>query len=330
MTVQITLIGLGQVGASIGLALKKRGTDVHIVGHDKRGGIAKAAQKAGAVDAFKYNLPDSVRDAGIVILALPLAEVRETLEIIAPDLREGALILDTAPAKGAVESWARELIPQGRFYIGLSPSIHPNYLQETKQGLDAAHADLFEKGVMAVTAPPDIPENIFELTMNLIAILGSMPLVMDTAEADGLVGKVQILPQLAAAALLDTTLNQAGWQEAKKLSGRPYAAVTSGFAYHDDAPSLREFALGNRENMVRLLNDYITSLITLRDEIETEDRDALSKRLENSWEGRSNWELDRFRADWLDTGGEEIDMPTFGKQLNHMLFGASDRDRKKR
>jgi len=330
MTVQITIVGLGQIGASIGLALKKRGTDVHLVGNDKRGGIGKAAKDTGAVDTFKYNLPDSVRNAGIVILALPLAEIRETLEIIAPDLREGALILDTAPAKGTVESWVRELIPDGRFYIGLCPSIHPNYLQETEQGVDAARADLFEKGVMAVTAPPNTPGNVFDLTLNLIAILGSMPLVMDTAEADGLLGRVQILPQLAAAALLDTTLNQSGWQEAKKLSGRPYAAVTSGFAYHDDAPSLREFALGNRENMVRLLNDYITSLIALRDEIEAEDRDALSKRLENAWEGRSNWELDRFRADWLDTGGEKIDVPTFGKQLNHMLFGASDRDRIKK
>ena len=142
MTVQITIVGLGQIGTSIGLALKKRGTDVHLVGHDKRGGIGKEAKKAGAVDTFKYNLPDSVRDAGIVILALPLAEVRETLEIIGPDLREGALVLDTAPAKGTVESWARELIPQGRFYIGLSPSIHPNYLQETEQGLDAAQFPL--------------------------------------------------------------------------------------------------------------------------------------------------------------------------------------------
>ena len=117
MPVQITIIGLGQIGASIGLALKSRGANVTIVGHDRDSRAAKAAQDAGAVDNYKYNLPDSVRNAGIVILALPFAEVRETLKVIAPDLPEGSLVLDTALSKGTIESWVKELIPQGRFYV---------------------------------------------------------------------------------------------------------------------------------------------------------------------------------------------------------------------
>jgi len=330
MPVQITIIGLGQIGTSIGLTLKKRGANVHIVGHDKDASVAKAAQKAGAVDAFKYNLPDSVREAGIVIIATPFSEVRETLELIAPDLQEGTLVLDTALSKGTAASWAEELIPQGRFYVGLFPAIHPEYLHDSAQGVDAAHENLFEKGVIVVAAPAGTPENIFTLTADFISVLGAMPLVMDTTEADGLVGKMQVLPQLAAAALLDTTFEQPGWAEAKKISGRPYAAVTAGFAQHDDASSLREFALENRENMVRLLNDYIMSLINLRDEIEASDRDALTKRLNKAWEGRIHWEGERFAADWLDMVGEKIDVPTFGKQLNQMFFGSSDRDRIKR
>lgn len=330
MTVQITIIGLGQIGTSIGLTLKKRGANVHIVGHDKNAGTAKAAQKAGAVDTFKYNLPDSVREAGIVIIATPLSEVRETLELIAPDLQEGALILDTALSKGTVASWVEELIPQGRFYVGLFPSIHPEYLQDSKQGVEAAHADLFEKGVIVLTAPAGTPENIFNLTTNFISLLGAMPLVMDTTEADGLVGKMQVLPQLAAAALLDATFEQPGWVEARKVSGRPYATVTAGFSQHDDAPSLRDFALENRENMVRLLNAYIMSLANLRDEIEANDRDALTKRLDKAWEGRIHWEADRFSADWLDMADEKINVPTFSKQLSQMFFGSSDRDRVKR
>ncbi|HSM71176.1 MAG TPA: prephenate dehydrogenase [Anaerolineales bacterium] len=327
MPVQITIIGLGQIGASIGLALKERGTDVHIVGNDKNSHTAKTAKKIGAVDAFKYNLPDSVRDAGIVILALPLGEVRETLEVIAPDLQEGALVLDASLSKGTFVSWAEELIPQGRFYMGLFPAIHPEYLNDTKTGVEAARADLFEKGVMVITAPATAPANIFDLTANLITILGSMPLVMDAVEADGLIGKIQVLPQLAAAALLNTTLDQPGWVEAKKISGRPYAAVTAGLADHDDAPSLREYALGNRENTVRLLNEYITSLIELRDEIETSDSDALAKRLNDAWEGRDDWLNDRFAAKWLDRSSDKMDVPAFGRQLSHMFFGSSDRDR---
>jgi len=329
MPVQITIIGLGQVGTSIGLALKKRGADVFLVGHDKDISSAKTAEKAGAVDTFKYNLPSSVKDAQIVVLALPFAEVRETLKLIAPDLPEGSLVLDTALSKGTVASWAGELIPQGRFYVGLTPAIHPEHLHETEHGVKAAHANLFEKSVIVVTAPIGTPGEIFNLTTDFITILGAMPLVMDTVEADGLTGKVHVLPQLAAAALLDATLDQPGWQEARKLTGRPYAGVTAAFAYHDDGASLRDFALENRENTVRLLNEYITSLVNLRDEIEANDRDALARRLDNAWEGRIRWENERFAADWLDTGGQKIDVPTFGKQLNRMFFGTSARDRVK-
>lgn len=323
MSVQITIIGLGQIGSSLGLALKARGTNLHIVGHDKDSQTAKAAQKAGAVDAIKHNLPDSVREAGIVILALPFGEVRETLEVIAPDLQEGTLILDTAPAKTKIASWATELIPQGRFYVGLFPAIHPEYLHGTEFGVNAARADLFEKGVMVVTALPGTPGNVFDLTIELINLFGSLPLLMDTAEADGLLGKVQILPQLAAAALLDATLEQPGWQEAKKLAGRPYATVTAGLAYHDDAMSLREAALEDRENVVRLLNSYITSLLNMRDEIEANDREALTKRLEGAWGGRIRWFDERIEAEWLNKETQKIDAPSFGERVNQMLFGST-------
>jgi len=329
MPVQITIIGLGQIGASIGLALKARGASVHIVGNDKDTQAGKAAQKAGAVDDFKYNLPDSVRDAKIVILALPFGEVRETLEVIAPDLQEGTLILDTAPSKGTVAAWVNELIPQGRFYVGLAPAIHPDYLHGVDYGLKAARADLFEKGLMAVTAPPGTPGNVFNLSTDLITLLGSLPLLMDTAEADGVLGTVQILPQLAAAALLDATLDKPGWQETKKLAGRPYAAVTSGLAYHDDAVSLREAALENRANVVRLLNSYIASLISLRDEIDSKDRDALGKRLGNAWAGRVRWFDERLEADWLNKEGQKIDALSFGDRINQMLFGSSIAERVK-
>lgn len=330
MPVQITIIGLGQIGASIGLALKARGASVTLVGHDKDARTAKAAQQAGAVDTWKYNLPDSVRDARIVILAVPFAEVRGTLEVIAPDLQEGTLVLDTALSKGTVAAWANELVPQGRFYVGLFPAIHPDRLHGIDYGVSAASADLFEKSVTVVTAPYGTPENVFKLTTDFISLLGSLPLLMDTAEADGLLGKVQVLPQLAAAALLDATLDQPGWLEARKLAARPYAVMTSAFGYHDDAVSLREAALENRENMVRLLNSYISSLLQLRDELEDGDRDALGTRLENAWSGRIRWFEERAEADWLNKEAQKIDAPSFGERVNQLLFGSALSDRSKR
>ncbi|RPJ24111.1 MAG: prephenate dehydrogenase [Chloroflexi bacterium] len=329
MSVQITIVGLGQIGASIGLALKAHNVDIHRVGHDKDAQAAKESQKVGAVDDVKYNLPASIRQAKIVILALPLAAIRETLEVIAPDLQEGTLLLDTAPAKATVEAWAKELLPPGRFYIGLTPAINPEYLHGTEFGVKAARSDLFEKGLMVVNVPVGTPENVFNLAMEFVNLLGAMPLLMDTAEADGVFSAMHVLPQLTAAALLHTTVDQPGWQEARKLAGRPYAMVTAGVAYHDDVLSLGEGALENRENIVRLLNAYVTSLIDLRDEIEANDRQAVMQRLEEALKGRIRWLDERSAAEWLKREAPEIDAPSFGERVNQMFLGGILTDRQK-
>jgi prephenate dehydrogenase len=330
MTAQITIIGLGQIGASIGLALKAHNLDVRLVGHDKDVETAKEAQRLSAVDDVKYNLPASVREARIIILALPFAGVRQTLEVITPDLQEGTLILDTAPAKATVAAWAKELLPPGRFYIGLTPAINPNYLHGTDFGVKSARADLFDKGLMVVNAPVGTPENVFNIAMELVSLFGAVPLLMDTAEADGVFAAIHMLPQLASSALLDSTVDKPGWQEARKLAGRPYASVTSGSAYHDDVVSLRDSVLENRENVVRLLNTYISSLLRLRDEINENDRDALSERLEAALSGRIRWFDERLAADWLQREGPPVDVPTFGERVNQTLFGSMISERKPR
>jgi prephenate dehydrogenase len=322
MSVQVTIVGLGQIGSSIGLALKAHHVDVQRVGHDKNPQAAKDSQKAGAVDEVKYNLPASAGNANIVILALPLAAVRETLEVIAPDLQEGVLVLDTAPAKATVAAWARELLPPGRFYVGLTPAINPHYLRGSESGVKAARADLFEQGLIVVNAPPGTPSNVFELAMELVRLLGAMPLLMDTAETDGVFSAMHILPQLAASALLGATVDKPGWQEARKLAGRPYAAVTAGAAEYDEVASLRESALDNRETIVRLLNTYIASLLQLRDDIEAGDRQALTDRLQDAAKGHERWLNERMAADWLRTEAQPIDAPSFGSRVRQLFVGS--------
>jgi prephenate dehydrogenase len=327
MTIQITIVGLGQIGSSIGLALKARSLDIRIVGHDKDAETAKEAQKLGAVDDVKYNLPASVRDSRIVILALPFAGIQDTLEAIAPDLQEGCLVIDTAPSKATVAAWAGELLPPTRYYVGLSPAINPAYLHGTEFGVKAARADLFDKGLMAVNAPQGTPESVFNLCMELVTLFGATPLLMDSTEADGIFAAIHMLPQLASSALLEATVDKPGWQEARKLAGRPYASVTAGSAYHDDVQSLADAVLENRENVVRLLNAYLTALIELRDEIEVNDRGALEKRLEAAAGGRIRWLNERSVADWLQYERTPIDIPSFGERANQAFFGTALTDK---
>ena len=321
MSVQITIIGLGQVGTSIGLALAGQ-KNIKRVGHDKSYEVARAAQKAGAVDEIKVNLPSSVSDANVVILSLPFSEIRDTLRYIAQDLEEGTVILDTAPAKATVAAWVSELIPQRRYYIGLSPAAGAEYLHGIDLGVDSARADLFNKGLFLVNAPSGTPGEAVTLATDLVALLGAQVMFTDSVEADGLLASTHLLPQLAGAALLDATVTQPGWSEARKVAARPYATVTAALAYHDEAKSLGEAALANRENTVRVLDEYVSSLQTLRDRIAEGDDKSVSEFLESAVKARDLWFHERTQADWHNVQKrKEEESISFGEKFNQMFLG---------
>ena len=85
----------------------------------------------------------------------------------------------------------------------------------------------------------------------------------------------------------------------------------------------------NRENVVRLLNSYITSLLKLRDDIEDGNREAVGQWLDNAWSGRMHWFEERMDAEWLNKEAQKIDAPSFGDRINQMLFGSPVVDRVK-
>jgi prephenate dehydrogenase len=317
MTVQITIVGLGQIGASAGLALAEHKSLLHRVGHDKEPEVAKKAQKAGAVDEIKFNLPAAVREAKIVLLSLPMHEMRTTLETIAADLPEGAVVMDTAPVKEPVAKWAQEILPEGRYYVGLVPAINPRYLHRSETSVETAAADLFKDGLISLNALAGVPEEAVKLASDVIHLLGATPLYGDMVESDGLMTGVHIIPQLMAVALLDATVDQPGWNDARKLAGRPFATLTSAAAYQDGFEALTEAALLNQKNVTRVLDDVIDVLGDLRQDIAEGDRDGVSDRIERALKGRQRWLVERFSADWAE--GEKPDLSELPSLWERML-----------
>jgi prephenate dehydrogenase len=316
MTMQITIVGLGQIGASVGMALGRQKSVLHRVGYDRGPETAKAAQNKGAVDDVKYNLPAAVRGAQIVLLSLPVNEIRETLDVIAQNLSEGAVVMDTAPVKEAVASWAQEKLPRGRYYVGLVPAINPLHLHRIDLGVEAAVEDLFQDGVMMLDTLPVTPEEAVKLATDFVYLLGATPVFADMRETDGLMTGTHLVPQLMAAALLNAVVDQPGWSDARKLAGRPFAALTSALAYQDEIHSLSEAAMLNRENVARVLDVVIGSLQGLRNDIAEGKHEDVTERLELALDGRRRWLAERLQADWLE--GERSDvskLPNFWERF---------------
>ncbi len=328
MTVNITIIGLGRIGASMGLALAAHKDQVTVTGHDKTPIIAQAAKKIGAVDKVTYNLPASVEGADVVVLALPLDQVHDTLKIIAQDVREDAVILDTSPVKTTVAAWVKELLLPKRHYVGLTPAINSLYLEETPRGVDSAHADLFQHSLIAVSAPAGTAEAALKLAADFVTLLDASPYFADLAEVDGLMALAHLLPQLTAAALMDSALHQPGWDDIRKLAGPAFASIISPLSA-EAAGAMAEAVKHNRQNAVRVLDDAIAALSALREEMVAADVSALKKKLEAARKEHEKWLAERAKGDWLTGKFPRSEMPTSGDILKQQI-GALDKLVKRR
>lgn len=331
MTTQITIVGLGQIGASIGLALAEQEQVFQRIGHDIHLEAARRAQKMGAIDKVAINLPSAVREADLVILSVPADQLRETLEIIAQDLKENAVVMDTGPIKVSMSEWIKELLPDNRFYVGLVPSINPAYLYQEEIGIDAAHADLFQRGIMAIITPPNTSSDALQLASKLASLLGSDPLFVDPLEIDGLLAATHALPQLLAVTLLNATVSQPGWREARKIAGRAYADVSAASLHAGMADGLGGMTLHNRDNVVRVLDRAIASLLSLREAIEANDGEFLVKQLESAQQGYAEWLKERLAANWAFEGMPESVSKSSGRVdfLSRLLgSGVKRKDRK--
>jgi prephenate dehydrogenase len=327
MTIQLTIIGLGQIGASIGLALAEKGEMLQRVGHDRETRIARYAEQMGAVDRVEGNLSKAVRNADLVVLSLPVDQIREAMGLIAPDLPENCVVMDTGPIKEAVESWAEEILPPNRHYVGLTPVINPAYLHTADSGAVAARADLFRGGLMAIVAPARTESGAIKLAADLTRLLGASPLFADPLEMDGLMAATHLLPQLLAAGLLNATIDQPGWREGRKVAGKAYAEATGPIVHLDDARTLRESVLLNRENMLRVLDSTLAALQAIRGDIAEGNEAALHERLQRARSGREKWWGERETGNWMNGEIPSADLPDNPGFLGR-LFGTGWKSKK--
>ena len=110
---KIAIVGTGLIGTSLGLAIKQNMPKAAtVVGTDRDRGNSSEAQKMGALDKVENSLRSAVEGADIVVVATPVATIRDVFDAISPYLAEGCLVTDTGSSKAEVMRWAEERPPQ--------------------------------------------------------------------------------------------------------------------------------------------------------------------------------------------------------------------------
>ncbi|GAG20296.1 unnamed protein product, partial [marine sediment metagenome] len=140
MVRRVAIIGLGLIGGSIGLALKRTGPgETELVGYVRSPEAADKALRLAVVDRVEDDLRVAVDKADIVILATPVMAIKEILAQIGPHLPYGCVVTDTASTKAKVMEWAEEYLPPTVDFIGGHPMAGKEF-----SGIEAAEASLFE------------------------------------------------------------------------------------------------------------------------------------------------------------------------------------------
>lgn len=321
--ISIAILGLGRVGTSAGLALKRYSSKpdaAHrftVTGYSSVGAHLKAAQRLNAVHDTSRNVGQAVQGRDIVLLTMPYAEVEAVYQYIAQDLRPGSVIIDCSPLKEPSLGWAKKYLPPEVHMIGATPILNPAYLFEGTDDPERATPDLFENGKwLIVPGLTAIPEAI-DLGRDLAAILGAKSQFIDPGENDSLIAATENLPALLGLAYYLMLEKSQGWDDLQKLTNPAFGMLTRHlFDTHPD--DLRDQWMQNRANLVRYTDDLITVLRSLRQALATNDDSTIEGAAAESAGSYEAWYNRRLKDKW-----EAEPKPVETPDIMSTLFGGT-------
>ncbi|RMF79816.1 MAG: prephenate dehydrogenase [Chloroflexi bacterium] len=323
--VSIAILGLGRIGASIGLALQRYNNSKDAKNHftitaaDTRPIVVDEAKDLNVAEKIIRKPLDAAREQDIVVIALPYAEVEALYEYIGDDLREGTVIMDMSILKTPSLKWAEKYLPSHAHLVGMTPVINPAYLYDGLEDTQNARADLFDKGNMLLMPSPTCVTDAVELASDFSALLGATPHFLDPAEHDSLIAATEGIPALLGTMTFYILQRGAGWHDAQRLTNSAFGKLTHHlFDTHPD--DIRDFFHHNRDNTLRYLDEMINGLTAFRAILAENDKDALEATLIEAADEYKDWVNRRYRARWEDED-RSIKTPTMGEIMGGAVGG---------
>jgi prephenate dehydrogenase len=312
----ITIVGLGKIGTSIGLALSTPENDLQVIGHDKNSDVAKESKSRGAVDSTEWNLISACERADMIVLAIPFDQIESTLQAIGNELKIGTVIVDTSSFKRPVIEWAKKHLAANVHLVGIGLGRNPAAMMDLTPGPAGARADLFANAPCCVMPSPSSEPASVKMAQDLATLLGANPYFLDPAEYDGLSTAVNLVPALLAGALLGPVISSPGWREMRRLGASDLLYL--GQPLKVDPFGLVLEAAHNRESVLHWLDTVMMELQTIRDQVAAQDDELLAHRLEAVNVGLENWLIDWKQNEWERSA--KPPMPSTGGWFRQ-LFG---------
>jgi prephenate dehydrogenase len=280
---KVTLVGVGLLGGSLGMALKQRSLASWVAGFVRRPASVPECQGVGAVDQATTELGEAVRDADLVVLCTPIAQMRDLVEQMLPSLKPGATVTDVGSVKGSVVRDLEALVAKaGAHFVGSHPMAGAE-----KMGVAAARVDLFDGTVCVVTPTRKSNPAAVHKVGQLWKSVGARLLKLTPEAHDILTSRSSHLPHVVAAQLANLILSPKHPKEQGMLCANGFRDTTRIAA---GSPEMwRDIALANRQNLSRALDTFTNGLQDFRRALKRGDARAVTKFFEQARERRELW-----------------------------------------
>jgi len=260
----VTIVGVGLLGGSAGLALKAHDPHVRVAGVGRRQASLEKALEVGAIDTAHLDAAEAVHATDLVILATPVGAFERYMREIARILPRRAIVTDVGSTKGGVARAAGRNLGHHRF-VG----SHPMAGSERK-GVTFARADLFAAATCILTPTARTPQRVTGRVERIWRRMGMRTLRMSPAAHDRAVARVSHLPHALAGLLM--RLPKRSHLEVSATGFRDATRLASG-----DPEMWRDIFLTNRRQILAAIDDFDESLMALRDLVELGDARGLER-----------------------------------------------------
>ncbi len=277
---QVTVIGLGLIGGSLGMAVKKYLPECRVKGYARRPETAALAEQKGAIDEASATLKDAVAGARLVVIATPVLTTKDIFKEIAPLLGPDAIVTDVGSTKSAVMELAREYLPRGISFIG----GHPMAGKENS-GIEFAEADLFVNKVYCLTPAQDASHEALAYVKNVVTGIKARPLVVEPGRHDHFVAGISHLPFLLSVALMDVCSHDPSWSEMSELASSGFRDMTR--LASGDPVMYRDICATNAEEISDFIDDLCSELQATKPLLH--DPNGIAHLFARARQARENW-----------------------------------------
>ncbi|MCF6134346.1 prephenate dehydrogenase [Thermoactinomyces vulgaris] len=270
MPEKIAILGIGLIGGSLALGLKER-TDAVVVGYDRSEKDLRYAMAIGAVDDWTTSLPRAVSDADMIVIALPVGQIKQMIEILVKlPLKPSCIVTDVGSTKSEIMEASRKLKEKGIVFIGGHPMAGSH-----QSGIQAARSLLFENAYYVLTPDPEASLwEVQKVSQLLHKATRAELVIMDAAHHDRIVGAISHLPHIIAAGLVNVVGNYNEENEwFHRLAAGGFRDLTRIGASH---PVMwRDILLSNRNALLKLMDDWIAKMVEVRSAISDGEQEQI-------------------------------------------------------